>query len=279
MNRRTVALLCGVIMALLSAGAARAQVTVAPVVLVVSNRSRFGTYIVNNRTGTTQEVSIRFRFGYPVTDSMAQGRMIYGDTIPGAATHSMTRWVRAFPRQFVLPAGQQQTVRVTVRPPGKLEPGVYWTRIVTTTAPQSPPVDTVGKGVAARILFRLEQVTTLFYRNGAVDPAPTLGPVRHWVDSTKAAFVVPVHQSGNAPVLGTMTLRVLQPNGHVVGTGQQTVSIYFSGDVAFSIARKQLPPGQYTAEIGLTAQRADIPPGETFTFKPIRKQLTFTVPG
>lgn len=258
---------------------AAAQVTVAPTMLFLGHGARFGTFIVNNQSGAAQEVTIGFRFGYPVTDSLANGSMIYGDTIPGAATRSATTWVRAFPRQFVLPSGQQQVVRFIVRPPDSLAGGIYWTRIVTTSAPQSPPVDTVGGGVAARIVFRLEQVTTLFYENGTLKPALEIGDIRSWVDSTKAAFIVPVTQTGNTPILGAMTLRVLGPNGAVVGRGMQVISIYFNGRVAFSVARKTLRPGRYTAEFTVTPKRSDIPPGQQLEFRPVTRKVSFLIPG
>ena len=59
---------------------------------------------------------------------------------------------------------------MTVRPPDTLNSGTYWTRMVTSSVPTAPPVDTVSQGISAKIRFVLNQVTTVIYR---IDSATT----------------------------------------------------------------------------------------------------------
>ncbi|HSL71611.1 MAG TPA: hypothetical protein VK864_15295, partial [Longimicrobiales bacterium] len=191
----------------------RAQVLVAPTTLVLSPQNQFGTYMVTNRTDVTQEVTVDFRFGFPASDSSGNLFMQYEDSA-AAARYSMAKWAKAYPRAFLLPPGQQQVVRLTVRPPAGIDAGTYWSRIVTTSTPQTPPPDTAANGVATRLVFRLEQVTTVLYRHGLATTGVALEQVRAEPRSEGAVQVFAnLRRQGNSPVLGTATLRILDAHG------------------------------------------------------------------
>ncbi|MGH7476825.1 MAG: hypothetical protein ACRELD_11085 [Longimicrobiales bacterium] len=224
-----------------------------------------------------QEVSLDFRFGYPLTDSLGNGFMVYGDTLPGAARHDMTSWLRAFPRQFVLGPGEQQTVRLTVRPQRELADGVYWTRLVTTSAPRAPRVDSLAEGVAAQIVFRLEQITTVLFRQGEIAAVAGIGEPTVRIDSAQAAFLVPVRREGSAPLFAMLSLRVVDAGGRTVGEGRQGIAVYFDGIYTFALDRSALPAGEYSAEVTLSPERADIPPAERIDFPPVTRRVGFRV--
>ncbi|MGB9591584.1 MAG: hypothetical protein ACPL1K_03610, partial [Candidatus Kryptoniota bacterium] len=126
-----------ILMALVADG--YAQVIVAPTILYMSDKDRFGTFIVMNRSTTPQEISIYFKFGYPSSDSLGNLFMQYGDSA-AAQKYSCANWVRGFPRQFIINPGQQQIVRLTVTPPPDLPDGMYWTRLVTRSSPQQKKI-------------------------------------------------------------------------------------------------------------------------------------------
>lgn len=267
-----------VLAALMLATPAAAQVAVAPTILFIGSDTRFGTYLVSNQSGVPQEVTVDFRFGYPESDSLGNGYMVYGDTLAGAEL-AITEWVRAFPRRFVVGPGEQQTVRLTVRPPADIADGTYWTRIVTTSTPQTPQVDTVGEGVAAQIIFRLEQITTVLYRNGEVGTGVTLDEVRHWVEPAQVSFLATLSRTGNSPFFGSATLRVRDAAGTVVGEGIQAVAIYFDSRIAFAVDRAALPAGEYSAEISVTPERSDIAPADQLPMEAVTQTVRFAVPG
>ncbi len=77
-----------VTLAALGAGSADAQILVAPIQLFTGARSPMNTFYVYNQSQQPQEVSISFRFGYPVSSENGDIRMVYGDSLP-LKDHSM----------------------------------------------------------------------------------------------------------------------------------------------------------------------------------------------
>ncbi len=260
---KTWRLLCLTVLLALHASRALAQVIVAPVVLLTSERNRFASYVVMNRTGTEQEVTVDFRFGYPVADSAGSGlRMVYDSTT--SATHfSLQTWARAFPRRFLLNPGEQQTVRIMLTPPAGLADGVYWTRIVTASNPVSPPVDTTGGRLQALITIRLEQSTTLLHRRGSVRGGVAIGDVRTRVDSAGVHVAAPLTRTGNAPFYGTVTATVFDAGGKRLAEGRQPISVFFDAIAEIEVALPSLPPGTYRVEVNARPGRDDIPPEDT----------------
>ncbi len=259
-NRRLlwVALLLG-----LCTSRAGAQVIVAPVVLLTSERDRFASYIVLNRTGTEQEVTVDFRFGYPAPDPAGSGLVMIYDSTTAATRYSLQSWARAFPRRFLLKPGEQQTVRIMLSPPSGLVEGVYWTRIVTASNPVSVPVDTTGARFQALVTIRLEQITTLLHRRGNVRAGVSLGAVRTRIDSTGVHVAVPLTRTGNAPFYGTVTATLLDATGKRIATGRQPISVFFQSIAEVDVPSPALPPGSYRVEVSARPGRDDIPPEDT----------------
>ncbi len=254
-----------------------AQVTVAPTKVFLDSDSRFGTFFVFNETPAAQEVTIDFRFGYPRTDSLGNGSMVYGETLRGA-DRSMASWIQAFPRQFILPPGERQTVRLTVRPGGEMQDGVYWTRLVTTSTPQSVPVDTIGEGIAAQIIFRLQQITSVFYKHGDVRTGVEPGPVEVALDSSRLRLLLPLTRTGTAPFLGTAALQIRNAEGRIVLEDEQRVEAYFESVASIEVDRTELAPGNYTAEIEITATRGDIAPEDRMPIEPVVIRFQLHIP-
>jgi hypothetical protein len=265
------------ILALAATGSlANAQVTVGPVVMHLAEPERFGTFTVENRSPTPQEVTLEFRFGYPASDSLGNLRMVYDDSAT-AERFSMASWARAFPRRFMLGAGQRQLVRLTVRPPANLADGVYWTRLVTSSLPQSPPVDSVATGVTTQINIRLQQVTTVLYSRGPVETALEVGPLTVRQDSSDVSLLVALKRTGAAPFLGNVALRVMDARGAPVHESAEATSVYFTTTKRFAVARARLTPGTYTAEVRAVAERADLPANALFRMTPVLFRTQFVV--
>lgn len=253
------------------------QVVVAPPMLFLGDGERVGSFYVTNGSETSQEVVIGFRFGYPVSDSAGTLRMEYADSA-AAERFGMTSWVRAFPKRFVLPAGEQQVVRMVASPPPGLPERTYWTRVVTTSTPRAELVDTLAEGVSARVVFRLEQITTVLYTRGAVETGVALGVPAARADAS-VVVDVPLARRGGAPFFGTVEVAVRDASGAVVGRTSVATAVYFD-----LLEREvveldgALAPGRYTVDVTVRAGRPDIGAEHVPVLEPVTATAVFTVP-
>ena len=262
---------------LLSAASLHAQVAITPPMVFLGRAGQFGNFTVSNGSQTAQEVTIDFRFGYLRSDSLGNATMQYDDSA-SAARFSMASWVRAFPRRFILQPGHQQVVRLMARPPANLPDGTYWTRLITASVPQSPPVDSLRNGVRTQIIVRMEQITTVFYRRGAASTGIQLGSLSTLSDSTGLHLFVPLTRTGNAPFIGSVAVRVQDENGKVVHEAQLPTSVYFSLVERVALPRAELHPGRYTVTVRVAAERPDIQRDQLLPITPVTATTTFTVP-
>jgi hypothetical protein len=241
--------------------------------------NRFGTFIVQNKSLEEYEVKISFVFGYPVTDSLGNGTMKYIEN-PSDSLPSIAKWIRAFPKNFVLVPEQKQIVRMTVRPPALLEPGTYWTRLVTSATPKTPPVDTLREGITAKVKFVLNQVTTVVYR---VDPATTglnFKNLKIDSDSLNLHVWVDLEREGNSAFFGNMTIRFLNSYGDTVKTDEEFLQIYYDLNKRIDIPLKDFAPGNYTAEVEIRFnEKSDIPESRLVPEKYVyKKEINFNIP-
>jgi hypothetical protein len=265
-------LLCAI-----AAADAGAQIVVAPPAVVLTEREPFGTYLVLNQSTEPQEVTVEFRFGYPVADSLGVTSMVYGDTLP-EAERSLMPYVRAFPRQFVLQPGTQQIVRITGRPGADAAEGTYWARIVTTATPRSAPVDTTsGTDVRAQVIFRLEQVTTLLYRKGAAGTSVAVDDIRVVMDDASLGVLARLSPGGNSPFQGQVGVVVRNAAGDTVGEDVELSALYVPMARMFVFDRSRFPPGEYTGELVISAERPDIPRAHLLQLEPVRREFRFRI--
>ena len=254
-----------------------AQVVIAPPVITLVEPERFGTFTVENRSTVAQEVTVEFRFGYPASDSAGNLRMVYDDSA-AAARSSIVPWVRAFPRRVLLGAGQRQLIRLTLRPPEGLSDGVYWARLVTSSVPESAPVDTAQRGISAQITFRLQQITTVLYRRGDARTGIEFGPVAVRSDTAAVHVLVPLRRTGAAPFIGSVKFRIEDARGALVQEGVEAASVYYSLVKTFTVPRTRVAPGTYTAQVTAIAERPDVAPDALFPMTPAIFRTRFSVP-
>jgi hypothetical protein len=251
-----------------------AQVLVAPTALFTSEQAPHGTMLIANPSKEPQEVALDFRFGHPASDSLGDLYMAYGDSLP-AASRSMASWVRAFPRRFTLAPGQEQVVRVVVRPPANLADGTYWTRLVTTSNGQSSVIAKPEPGSNAQVVMRVEQVTALLYRRGSLSTSVTIGEPFITTDAAATTVRVPLARGGNSPFMGRMHARVLAAGGSVVGEVEEYIAVY--ADLTKRLRLPALPAGDYTAEITLSSMRPDIPREDLVQMPEVVRRASFSV--
>jgi len=255
---------------------AQAQISVSPPALFMNSNNRFGTFIVENKTGETQEVSVNFRFGYPVSDSIGNMSMQYKDSI-AEAQYSIAGWIKGFPRKFYLMPGTQQIIRLTTQPPPDLSDGMYWSRIITSSQPQAKRIDTVRTGITTQLNIVFEQVTSVLYGKGTLNTNIEIIDPYIVEDSASVRLVWKTVKKGNAPYFGTVNVKVFDESGNVVDETVETIGIYLTMNKKATFNRNKLKQGNYVAEIKFVTERNDIASDNIIQLPPIVKKIAFTI--
>jgi hypothetical protein len=254
------------------------QVIISPYILYTDTKNKFGTFIVQNESDQIYEIDISFIFGYPVTDSTGNATMKYFEQ-PDSSLPSIVDWIRAFPRKFVLNPKQRQVIRMTVKPPSDLSPGTYWSRIITSATPQSPPIDTLGEGVRAQIKFVLNQITTFLYR---VDPTTTGIDVKDLfteIDSSNVNVYANLIRTGNSPFFGDVTATILNSQSQVVAEEELSMSNYFELVKKFQFPLEKFTSGEYKIEVKIISnEKENFPESTLEPILPVTKYLILTIP-
>lgn len=264
------------VLALFVALPVRAQVSVAPAALFVNEEDGFGAIYIANGSTAPQEVSVDFRFGYPAADSAGNVHMQYEDELL-AEKYSIAPNIRAFPQRFFLPPGETQVVRLAVKLPQDAADGMYWTRVVTTSTPQLPFEDTTSTGVRARVQFRLQQITALFYEKGEPEVSVAVDALAADHDSTTVNLLADFEHEGSGPFFGTAHIRVLDNNGDRIHEEAQSFAVYVSEARRFAVSIPELSPGSYEVELTVNGDRADLPADQRMDVKPITGRTRLSV--
>ena len=264
------------------AAPAAGQTLVAPTVMTLGDRERFGTFLVDNRSDEPQEVTISFKFGYSTSDPQGNRFFVYDDTA-AAAAFGLHEQIRAFPRRFVLAPGDRQIVRMSARPDPDAPDGVYWARIVTASQPQSAAVErTEAEGVATQVVFRLEQVTTVLYRKGEVATGLETEALEAGAQGDSLSVRLPLRRVGNAPFYGRARLSVVAEDAAPAGVppldDELLFEVFFDRVLRFDVPLEGLPAGRYRVRVSLDSNRPDIPRDRRITADPIALETTFSVP-
>jgi len=260
----------------LNATALVAQLAVRPAVVMLSETSRIADFQVRNESTAAQEVTIGFRFGYAQSDASGRPVMIYDDSV-AAREHGMTSWAAAFPRRFVLPPGAEQTVRLTARPPAGLAAGVYWTRLVTAAQRLSAAADAGDGGVQPQMIVRVEQVTSVLFRRGAVAGGVIVGALTIDTNIVDPAVLIPVTPTGNVPFIGQARTTVRNARGQVVQEARAPLNAY--GPMQHRVALPRgLVAGRYAVDVRVDNERGDLATGALPRVAPVIARATFVVP-
>ena len=266
------------ILVLLYTAISFSQIIISPYILYTDTKNKFGTFIVQNESDQPYEIDISFIFGYPITDSVGNATMKYLEQ-PDSSMASATKWIRAFPRKFVINPGERQKVRMTVTPPADILSGTYWSRIVTSAMAQSPSIDTLSEGVRAEIKFVLNQITTLLYR---VDPTTTGIEIDNFyteIDSGNINIFAKLVRTGNSPFFGDAVVTIRDSSSEIVGEEELSISNYFELVKKVQFPLDKFKSGEYKVELKIISNEKEVfPESSLTTIPPILESLTLTVP-
>ena len=249
----------------------QAQLSISPPYVSVDGKSGVGNIYITNNSEQSQEVEVSFAFGYPASDSAGNMVMNYSDSV-SYKQYAMDPMVRAFPRTFILPANQQRTVRVQVKPSPGMKDGFYFTRAKILAKPQTPDVTKpVTDGITTKITFNFEQVIPAFYKRGKV----TTGLKIEKIDATQKDTVLMVKASldrlGEAPFIGSMIAKLLDSKGKVVATTQSSTTAYFKVLRRLDLSVAKVPPGSYKLELTFETKRGDMAAGDLVQAQPVKE--------
>src|SRR6266446_3175872 len=132
--RRLILLLCVMLATCLLGGGSRADVSVAPTVLVFDGEAGTKAITVKN-TGAKEQV---YRVSLHNFRMVPDGRMVSAE-IPGADERFATGMVRYSPRELVLAPGGSEVVRFQV---ATLRPGEYRTHVLVQQVPDVAALQT-----------------------------------------------------------------------------------------------------------------------------------------
>ncbi len=235
-----------------------AQIALAPSFVFIGENSGVGDLFVSNTGDQAYEVTISFAFGYPGGD--ADGNLVMNYSDPAAfAEFALDSMIRAFPRTFVLPAGEQRTVRIQVLPNQRRKQGFFFTRMKVLAKPQATEViQEVPEGIGARITFNFEQVTAVFYHKGKASTGIKVKEIVSSQSDTVLHLKSHLQRLGNAPFLGSMTARLTDSNGNTVAQTQSTTTAYFDVIRRFDMNIAGVKPGNYNLEVEFETRRNDM---------------------
>ncbi|MFZ1977394.1 MAG: hypothetical protein WAV76_05515 [Bacteroidota bacterium] len=253
-----------------------AQVAVAPPIVFCSPDHRFGDLIIENRTTTPQEVSVEFKFGYPLSDSLGAMNMQFGDTATEKEL-SLKPYIRLFPKKFIMQPGDKQIVRIAANVPASLKDGFYWTRVITTSAEQKGQVDTIRKDITTTLNYIFKQVTTAVYQKGMLTNGITITGKGVAKNNAGTLILWYINKNGNAPYFGTATAKIFDADDVLVDEIRETIAVYVSM-MKCSLLTKNLPAGTYTVDISLAPQRNDIPADQIRYCSAYEQRFTVVLP-
>jgi hypothetical protein len=236
-----------------------AQLAISPPYVSVDSKSGVGNIFISNNSAIPQEVEISFAFGYPSSDTLGNMVVNYSDSA-AYKQYAMDPIVRAFPRTFILPANQQRTIRVQVKPSPGMKDGFYFTRVKVLAKPQTPDVSkpAADGSVTTNIKFNFEQVIPAFYKRGNL----TTGIKIDKIDATQKDTVLSVkaglERMGAAPFIGTMTAKLIDSKGKVIAISQSPTTAYFKVFRRLDLSISKIVPGPYKMELSFETKRSDM---------------------
>lgn len=246
------------VLLILSVASASSQVLIAPMAVYLGDRTVSSTVQIMNPSSDDKEVQLRLEFGYPKSDELGTTTVEYADSL-AASRHSCATWVSVFPKRFILKAGQRQTVRLTGRIPTELGEGVYWARLITTTAASMAGnvADTTSK-VGTQINFNYNQVIPVTFRHGNPRLSLSTSGLKTVDVAGRSSLLLPLAVDGFGAFVGTVDCDAQPINGGSATQVTVPISVYFNATKRIGEPLSALTAGEYRLRlrVGSTVEGA-----------------------
>ncbi len=257
-----------------------AGVLVAPTSVILSENDRTGRLTVQNPSDAPIEVSIRFGFGIPESDSLGKVTLRLQDTSEVNHPRSAMNWIRAFPRRVVLAPGATQVVRFVANPPKDIPDGEYWARIVVRSQDSQAQLPDAGdlESITTRLNMVMETAIVLKYRTGNL--MAKLGITDTEVERSDSLVTISIdmENQGNVSYVGVLRCNLFDANDVEITARRINIAVY--DDIK---RRVELPVGisdyrqPFHVDIVIENDgRNDVPANELISGN--RLEYTLTVP-
>ncbi|MEW6051025.1 MAG: hypothetical protein AB1644_08210 [Candidatus Zixiibacteriota bacterium] len=240
-----------------------AGVLVAPTVIFMSDKSRTGRMDIQNPTNIPKEVTIRFSYGLPISDTAGNVYITLQDS--GVVDpRSAVEWIKAFPRKVVIPPNGTQVVRLVATPPKGLADGEYWARIVVRTqeGETSIPAPAEEGTISTKLNMIMQTAIMVKYRTGNLTSKIELASAEAYRNDTSVVVIVDLSNKGNVSYVGMLSCRLLDMNKKELGRQQTDLAVYRDLKRRMELPLQNVTAsGPYQVEVSITTDgRSDIAP-------------------
>ena len=245
---------------------------------IFTNQSKSSAVInVSNNGEAEEEVWVDFVFGYVISDD--SGRIkVYIDS-SNTDELSITPFLQAYPKRFILGPGESQTIRISVKSPTEKLDGEYWSRILVNSKPRKV-ITAVNDTLRVRsgLSFITQQSIPFHYRKGNVSTGVSISDLVGNVKDSLLIISMKLTRVGNAAFWGTRNVKVFNENGKLISSIQKNLVVYKTLTQIDNIRLQDLPPGRYTVQVECVTTRTDIKKIEIVPALMSRESVSVTIP-
>lgn len=273
-------LICIVVLPLLvSIDSADAGVNIYPQYVFVSAPNRGSSIRLTNTSASAAEISIDFRYGYPVTDDTGGVFMKYFDSLTASIGEPVAvPWLRAFPSRFVLGSQESQVVRIFATPPPGQPAGEYWARVILTSTDKNSGQS--KEDSRPRTTFKLVPSIDLpfHYRTGRVATGLSIIDGTATVENGVIKALTDLRRAGNASFWGVCAMRLIDQKGRTVARSDANLVVYNNIRFLSKLNVSTVPSGNYRLEVEFNSKRGDLRAEWQLKSEPVTKTYSVVIP-
>ncbi|MEX0720766.1 MAG: hypothetical protein WD059_08875 [Balneolaceae bacterium] len=251
------------------------QVHIAPTAVYLNNKKSSGQITLHNSSDDPQKINIELLYGYPDTDE--EGKVFlnifenFTDEDPSAV-----KFARIYPREVMLPPGEQQTIRFVVRPPSHLKPGEYWARPAISSSPVKGNNSDQSQGIQTRFNLIQRTILSLNYRRGNVQTGIEVHNLEaKQAEDNSVSLFADLKRIGNAAYIGHAYVQVSQ-SGKVVHEEKREIAVYNDQFRKFTLEKK-LTPGTYQLSLTINTNERHEEESEILPANSVTKSATIKI--
>ena len=231
------------------------QYSIAPTALTIQYPARSTEVIVRAADNAQPlEFTMSSFFAIPETDENGIFRLVELDSMH---TQNITTAIRFSPRRFVLSAGQEQVVRVSVMNADDLPDSEYWTRVIASAKIAQPVADANATSLHVSMGLEIRTIAGLLFRKGLVSTGLDVDVIDYQISNDSLNVVFNIERSGNAAWLGTLQTTIYDDTGTKIHVHDQYLSIYRNSRQKLLIPIMSLQQGTYSADFLFKTERND----------------------
>ena len=204
-----------------------ASVLASPTVVFITDKNPTGRLTLLNRGNTSQEISVYFSFGLPISDSLGNVSVEFQDS---AVTdpRSCLGWIKAFPEKVLIAPDESQVVRLMARPPANLPDGEYWARIMVRSQNATSEVPVAGEpeGIQTQLNMITEMALMLKYRTGDLISDMELQSLTATDKDSIVEVMIDLENRGNVSYMGMQEVRLLDADNKEISTKLNKIAVY-----------------------------------------------------